>query len=51
MTAKMLRLLSLPAVLFVLAVFATGCNTIEGMGEDVSAAGDKIDETAEDAKN
>jgi predicted small secreted protein len=36
-----------------LALFAcagpVACNTIEGAGEDVSAAGDAIDETAEDA--
>ncbi len=30
------------AALFVLA----GCNTIEGMGKDISKAGDKIEEAA-----
>ncbi len=27
----------------------TGCNTTEGVGEDVSAAGDALDDAAEDA--
>lgn len=29
----------------------TGCNTIEGVGEDVEAAGDAISDTARDAKD
>jgi len=33
------------------ALFAgVGCNTTEGVGEDISATGDAIDETAEDAR-
>jgi predicted small secreted protein len=28
-----------------------GCNTIEGVGEDVEAAGDAISDTARDAKD
>ena len=28
------------------ALFAAGCNTVEGVGEDVEAAGGKIEETA-----
>ena len=28
----------------------TACNTIEGMGEDIRAAGDKIDKEAEQNK-
>jgi predicted small secreted protein len=35
-------LLAILAALFVLA----GCNTIEGMGKDISKAGDKIEEAA-----
>ena len=27
----------------------TGCNTTEGVGEDIEAVGDAIDDTAEDA--
>ncbi len=33
------------------ATFLTACNTIEGAGEDIEAAGDKIDRTAEDKKS
>ena len=29
-----------------LALFAVGCNTVEGMGKDISKAGDKIEEAA-----
>lgn len=28
-----------------------GCNTTEGVGEDIEAAGDAISDTARDAKN
>jgi predicted small secreted protein len=37
--------------LFLTLVFLSGlagCNTIEGMGEDIEAAGETIDETAEE---
>ncbi len=27
-------------------VFATGCNTIEGMGKDIQKGGEKIEEAA-----
>ncbi|MFW5882891.1 MAG: entericidin EcnA/B family protein [Verrucomicrobiota bacterium] len=29
----------------------SGCNTMEGVGEDVGAAGRSLDRTAEDAAN
>lgn len=29
----------------------SACNTIAGMGEDLSTVGDSIEDTAEDAKN
>jgi len=32
--------------LILVAVFATGCNTFEGMGKDISKAGEKIEEAA-----
>ena len=32
------------------ALAVAGCNTTEGVGEDISAAGDAIDEAAENAK-
>ena len=37
-------------MLAVLAVLA-GCNTIEGMGKDVKKGGEKIEDTADKAKN
>jgi predicted small secreted protein len=37
--------------LIVVALGASGCNTIQGMGEDVSAAGDAVSDTAGDAKD
>lgn len=36
---------------FGLAVVITGCNTMEGVGEDMEAAGDAIENSAEDGKN
>ena len=33
------------------ALTGAGCNTTEGVGEDISAAGDAIDEAAENAKD
>lgn len=45
-------LLIAPAVLAFIAALAltqAGCNTTEGVGEDISAAGDAIDDAAEDA--
>lgn len=49
---KIQRALALLAVL--LCVTATGmalagCNTVEGVGRDVEALGDSIEDTAEDA--
>ncbi len=38
-------------VAFALAgLVLTGCNTIEGVGKDVSSAGDTVARTADDAK-
>ncbi|WP_407307277.1 entericidin A/B family lipoprotein [Acinetobacter sp.] len=31
----------------IMAFFLTGCNTVKGMGEDVSKAGDAVTNTAE----
>jgi predicted small secreted protein len=30
--------------------FAQGCNTVQGIGKDLSAAGDKIEKTADKNK-
>ncbi|KAB7619544.1 entericidin A/B family lipoprotein [Alkalilimnicola sp. S0819] len=48
-----MKYLSLGQILAVLllagaGVGLAGCNTVEGVGEDVSAAGDKLDEAAEE---
>jgi len=36
---------------FGLAVVITGCNTMEGVGKDMEAAGDAIEDSAQDSKN
>jgi predicted small secreted protein len=38
------------ALTFLLAAAAAACNTVQGMGKDVSAAGGAIDDAAEEAK-
>ena len=46
-------LIKAPALLL-LALFcvsATGCNTVEGAGQDVKKAGEEIEEAADEAKN
>ncbi len=45
----MTKLLTLIAATFALLTL-TACNTIEGMGKDISRAGDKIEETARKSK-
>lgn len=40
-------LLAIAAAAF--ALMAAACNTVEGAGKDVQAAGDAIEDTAEDA--
>jgi len=42
---------SFAALAFLLAVAASACNTVEGVGEDMTAAGQAVDSAAEDAKN
>jgi predicted small secreted protein len=42
---------SFAALAFLLAVAASACNTVEGVGEDVTAAGQAVDNAAEDAAN
>jgi entericidin B len=47
-----LQLLSLfGALALLLAMSLGGCNTMEGMGEDVSSAGGAMSDTAEDAED
>ena len=39
------------ALAFILATAAAACNTVEGAGQDVQAAGQAIEDTAEDVRN
>jgi predicted small secreted protein len=42
---------SFAALAFLLATAAAACNTVEGVGEDMTAAGQAVDNAAEDARN
>jgi predicted small secreted protein len=44
------RIFALTA-LFLMALAVSGCNTVAGMGEDISAAGNAVSGTADDAKD
>ena len=44
------RIFALTA-LFLVAVAMGGCNTVEGVGQDISAAGNAVSGTADDAKD
>ena len=46
----MLKILASILAAAVLAVTATGCNTVEGAGKDIKAAGGAIEKTAEKTK-
>lgn len=39
------------ALTFLLAAAAAACNTVEGVGQDVQAAGGAVEDAADDAKN
>ncbi|HEX5005578.1 MAG TPA: entericidin A/B family lipoprotein [Hyphomonadaceae bacterium] len=39
------------ALAFLLAAAAAACNTVEGVGQDVGAAGKAVEDAASDAKN
>lgn len=39
------------ALAFMLAAAAAACNTVEGLGQDTQAAGEAIEDTAQDAAN
>ena len=47
--AELVLLSGLTALLMMLVL--SGCNTVEGMGEDVSAAGGAVSDTADDVKD
>jgi predicted small secreted protein len=40
----------LPVLALLLALGTAACNTVEGVGEDVRAAGEAVDDAAEDAQ-
>lgn len=42
--------LGLPALTLVLAAMLGGCNTVEGIGEDLAAAGNFIANSADDSE-
>ena len=42
---------ALAAALTAAALGAAACNTVEGVGQDVSAAGKAVEDAADDAKN
>ncbi len=46
--SMMRTLLMLLLALFITA-FTAGCNTMEGMGDDIEDAGDEVEEAADDA--
>jgi entericidin B len=50
-TRAELALLSVLTALFFMMLTLSGCNTVEGMGEDVSAAGGAMSDTADDVKD
>jgi predicted small secreted protein len=39
------------SALLLMALVLSSCNTVEGMGEDVSAAGGAMSDTADDVKD
>lgn len=43
--------LTYAAMAFLLAAAAAACNTVEGLGEDTQAAGQAVEDAAEDAQN
>lgn len=48
MSSRMRRYLSIAAIAAVLGISLSACNTMEGLGEDTQAAGEALEEEAED---
>jgi entericidin B len=46
----MIMKLTFAAIAFMLAAAAAACNTVEGVGKDTQAAGNAIEDAADDAK-
>ncbi len=49
-TIKVPRIILIMLALW-LSLFISGCNTMEGAGEDIQSAGESIEDTADDAAN
>jgi len=47
----MIRIVLSILTICTVSTFLHACNTMEGAGEDIQAGGEKISETAADAKN
>lgn len=43
--------MTLAAIVLMLATAATACNTVEGAGKDLQAAGAAVEQTADDVAN
>lgn len=48
---EMTMKLTFAALAFLLAAAAAACNTVQGVGQDAQAAGQAIEDAAEDASN
>jgi predicted small secreted protein len=53
MESQMSRKITLPlfAILIGASAFLAACNTVEGVGQDVQAAGQGIEQSSEEAQN
>jgi predicted small secreted protein len=50
MKGHFMRKIILAAVLLAAPLAAAACNTVEGVGKDISKAGDQLEEAAHDVK-
>lgn len=50
-TWRLTMKMTFAAIAFILATTVAACNTVEGAGQDVQAAGQAIEKTADDASN
>ena len=46
-----MRKLLVAALILAAPLFAAGCNTVEGFGQDLKKAGNHVEDRAEDAKS
>ena len=49
-TANQSKLLALISALLLSSAFLSGCNTVEGVGQDIENLGDEIEDEANDAR-